>query len=150
MGGQVQERHGRSSISRHYQAAPPAGDPLTALTVDGASGESLNFWWHLRLADLVVAPPPSVTQVAQPLNHFYGVVGVEWGAVGFPALALCAANLPGDVAIGIEFQLDDGDPRRGFIRAAKQSSDNQPLAAADSTVATFAAADKYILCRRLD
>jgi hypothetical protein len=78
------------------------------------------------------------------------VVGVEWGAFGFPALALRAANLLGDVAIGIELQLDDGDPRRGFIRAAKQSSDNQPLAAADSTVATFAAAGKYILCRRLD
>jgi prepilin-type N-terminal cleavage/methylation domain-containing protein len=148
--GKSKNGTGDHRISGAYQAAPPAGDPLTALTVDGASGESLNFWWHLRLADLVVAPPPAVTQIAQPLNHFYGVVGVEWGAFGFPALALCAANLPGDVAIGIELQLDDGDPRRGFIRAAKQSSDNQPLAAADSTVATFAAADKYILCRRLD
>jgi hypothetical protein len=91
-----------------------------------------------------------VTQVAQPLNHFYGVVGVEWGALGFPGLALCAANLPGDVAIGIELRLDDGHPRRGSIRAAKQTADNQPLAASDATVTAFTAADKYILCQRLD
>jgi hypothetical protein len=148
--GKAKNGTGDRRISGAYQAAPPAGDPLTALTVDGANGESLNFWWHLRLADLVVAPPLAVTQVAQPLNQFYGVVGVEWEALGFPALAVCAANLPGDVAIGIELQLDDGDPRRGFIRAAKQTTDSQPLAAADLTVTAFSAADKYILCRRLD
>ena len=60
-----------------------AGDPLTALAVDPSGGESLNFWWHLRLADLIVAPPPAVSQVAQPLDHYYGVIGVEWGALGF-------------------------------------------------------------------
>ena len=148
--GKAKNGNGDRRISGTYEAPPPASDPLTTLIVDAASGESLNFWWHLRLAGLVVSPPPTVTPAAQPLNHFYGVVGVEWEALGFPALALCAANLPGDVAIGIELQLDDGDPRRGFIRAAKQASDNQPVAAADSTVAAFSAADKYILCRRLD
>jgi prepilin-type N-terminal cleavage/methylation domain-containing protein len=148
--GKAKNGTGDRRISGTYESPPPASDPLTTLTIDATTGESLNFWWHLRLADLVVAPPPSVTQVAQPLNHFYGVVGVEWGALGFPALAVCAANLPGDVAIGIELRLDDGNPRRGTIRAAKQTSDNQPLAASDATVTTFIAADKYILCQRLD
>lgn len=148
--GRARNGTGDRRISGTYESAPPATDPLTTLTVDATTGESLNFWWHLRLADLVVAPPPPVTQVAQPLNHFYGVVGAEWGALGFPGLAICAANLPGDVAIAIELRLDDGDPRRGFIRAAKQTADNQPLAASDATVTAFAAADKYILCRRLD
>ena len=148
--GKAKNGTGDRRISGTYESPPPAGDPLTALTVDATAGESLNFWWHLRLADLIVAPPPSVTQVAQPLNHFYGVVGVEWGALEFPALALCAANLPGDVAIGIEYRLDDGNPRRGVIHAARQAADNQPLATADATVTAYSAADRYIVCQRLD
>ena len=148
--GRAKNGTGDRRISGAYQAIPPAGDPLSTLIVSATGGESLNFWWHLRLADLVAAPPFSVTPVAQPLNDFYGVVGVEWGPLGFPGLAMCAANLPGDAAIGIESQLDDGDPRRGFIRAAKQTSENQPVAAADATVTTFVSADTYILCQRLD
>jgi hypothetical protein len=48
--------------------------------------------------------------------------------------------------------LDDGDPRRGLMRAAQQSMDNQPIAAADATITAFATGDTdaYILCRRLD
>jgi hypothetical protein len=125
---------------------------MATLTVDAASGESLNFWWHLRLAELIIAPPTPVTPVAQPLNHYSGVVGVEWAPLAFPRLAVCAANLPGEIAIGIENQLDDGSPRRGLIHAAKQSADNQPIAAADATVTAYTTADTdmYILCRRLD
>jgi len=128
------------------------GDPLTTLTVSAADGESLNFWWHLRLAELIMAPPSTVTPVAQPLNHFAGVTGVEWAPLGFPRLAICSGNLPGEVAIGIENILDDGDPRRGLIRAAKQTADNQPIVAADAAVTGYATDDSsaYILCRRLD
>lgn len=148
--GRAKNGTGDGRISGAYSTLPPAGDPLTALTVDATTGESLNFWWHLRLADLLIAPPPTVTQVAQPVNPYHGVTGVEWGALGFPALAVCTANLPGDVAIGIESQLDDGDPRRGFVRAAKQTVENQPLDAADATVTALVAADRYIVCYRLD
>jgi len=77
---------------------------------------------------------------------------VQWAPLGFPRLATCAANVPGEIAIGVENMLDDGDPRRGVLRAAKQSADNQPIAAADATITAFTAgtADAYILCRRLD
>lgn len=148
--GRARNGTGDWRISGDYAASAPTDDPLATLSVDGTGGESLNFWWHLRLADLLPTPPATVTPVAQPLNHFRGVVGVEWGVLGFPALAGCAANLPGDVAIAIENQLDDGDPRRGFIRAARQTTANQPLNAADATVTTFTASDNYILCERLD
>jgi prepilin-type N-terminal cleavage/methylation domain-containing protein len=149
---------GDGRIGGSYQAPPPAGDPMVSLVIDPASapvpgnGESLNFWWHLRLAELVIAPPPVVTPVAQPLNHFAGVVGVEWAVLGFPRLAVCTSNLPGEIAIGVESQLDDGNPRRGLIRAAKHVNDNDPIAAADATATTYATgdADMYIICRRLD
>lgn len=148
--GRAKNGTGDSRISGSYEAAPPAGDPLTALTVDGTSGESLNFWWHLRLADLVASPPSTVTQVAQPLDQYRGVFGVEWGVLGFPALTVCAANIPGDAAIGIDNRLDDGNPRQGSVRVAKQTFENQPLATADATVTAFVAADRYIVCLRLD
>ncbi|MFO1362425.1 MAG: prepilin-type N-terminal cleavage/methylation domain-containing protein [Burkholderiales bacterium] len=150
--GRSKDGTGDGRISGSYQDPPPAGNPLTALTVDAVSGESLNFWWQIRLAELVTAPPPVITPVAQPLNAFAGVVGVEWAVFGFPRLAACTANLPGEIAIGVENQLDDGDPRRGLVRAAKQNVDNEPIATADATVTAYATgdADMYILCRRLD
>lgn len=150
--GRSKDGTGDGRISGAYQDPPPAGDPLVALTVDATSGESLNFWWHLRLGGLIVAPPPVITPVAQPLNAYAGVVGVEWGVLGFPRLSVCTANLPGEIAIGVESQLDDGNPRRGLVRAAKQTVDNQPIAAADATVTAYATGDDdmYILCRRLD
>ena len=150
--GRAKDGLGNGRLSGTYAAPPPLGDPMTALTVDAADGGSLNFWWHLRLAEMVVAPPRSITPVAQPLNVYSGVLGVEWAPLGFPRLAACTANLPGDVAIGVENQLDDGQPRTGFIRAAKQNVDNEPLATANAAVTGFVDgdADFYILCRRFD
>jgi hypothetical protein len=148
--GRARNGTGDLRISGAYEAPPPAGDPLSALTVDATGGESLNFWWHLRLAGLVVAPPRSVTQVAQPLNYYFGVVGVEWGVLGFPGLTLCTSNLPGDAAIAMDLRLDDGNPRQGRVRAARQTSDNQPIGTADAAVTAFSAADRYILCQRID
>jgi prepilin-type N-terminal cleavage/methylation domain-containing protein len=143
---------GDRRISGSYQAIPPVGNPMTALTVDATSGESLNFWWHLRLAQLIVAPPPVVTPLAQPLNHYGGVIGVEWAPLGLPRLAACTANLPGDVAIGLEHQDDDGNPRGGLARAFKQAADNDPIASADASITTFSTGeiDMFIICRRLD
>lgn len=148
---------GDGRLGGSYQATP-MDDPLANLVINAASapipgdGESLNFWWHMRLAELINAPPPVVTPVAQPLNAFAGVIGVEWAVMGFPRLSVCTANLPGEIAIGIESQLDDGNPRRGLVRAAKQTIDNEPIATADASVATFATgdADMYIVCRRLE
>jgi hypothetical protein len=124
----------------------PASVPISG------DGESLNFWWHLRLAELINAPPPVVTPVAQPLNHFAGVIGVEWAVLDFPRLSVCAANLPGEVAIGVESQLDDGNPRRGLVRAARQAINNEPITTADASVMTYATGDgdMYIVCRRID
>jgi len=91
--GRSKDGTGDGRISGSYQAPPPGGDPLVTLTVDALGGESLNFWWQLRLSELVNAPPPVITPVAQPLNAYAGVVGVEWGVFGFPRLAACTANL---------------------------------------------------------
>jgi len=141
--------NGDGRLSGNYGDPPPA-DPMT-LTVDGAQGETLNYWWHLRLAELINLPPATVTMVAQPLNPFGGIVGVQQDAMGFPVLAVCQANLPGEVAIGVEAQLDELSPTRGAVRGRRQTAPNQSLA---DTVAvtdyTQGQDEQYVLCRRLD
>jgi hypothetical protein len=142
---------GDGRLSGTYRDPPPAGDPLATLVVNSGGGETLNYWWHLRLADLVDAPPGDVSIVAQPLNRFAGITGVEQDALGFPVIALCQANLPGEVAIGVDTQIDEQSPTRGVVRGRRQTAPNQPLA---DTVAIDAYTEgddsRYVLCRRLD
>lgn len=149
--GRSKDGNGDGQLSGRYMDPPPAGDPMTTLTVSAAAGETLNYWWHLRLAELIATPPPGVSIVAQPLNPFAGVIGVQQDAMGFPVAAVCQANLPAVVAIGVEGQLDELNPVRGTVRARRQTAPNQPLA---DTVAvadyTESDDDQYVLCRRLD
>jgi hypothetical protein len=142
---------GDGQLSGTYRDPPPPGNPMANLTVDVTQGETLNYWWHLRLSELVPLPPPEVTIVAQPLNPFGGVIGVEQNAMGFPIPAICQANLPGVVAIGVDSQIDELSPTRGVVRGRRQTAPNQALAA---TVAvndyTDSGDEQYVLCRRLD
>jgi hypothetical protein len=145
---------GDGRVGGSYQDTPV--NPATSLTITAPAGdgESLNFWWHLRLAQLITAPPPQITMVAQPVNYFGGVFGVQWAPLGFPRLAACMANLPADIAIGIESQLDDGFPNRGLVRAARQNPgvDNESLATANAAIAAYEGGGDamYIVCRRID
>jgi hypothetical protein len=143
--------NGDGRLSGTYRDPPPAGDPVAALVVDGAQGETLNYWWHLRLAELIPIPPPDITIVAQPLNPFVGIIGVQQDAMGFPVPAICQANLPAVVAIGVDAQLDELSPARGVVRGRRQNAPNQPLA---DTVAvtdyTEGGDEQYVLCRSLD
>jgi hypothetical protein len=142
---------GDGRLSGTYRDPPPAGDPMAILTVNATEGETLNYWWHLRLSDLIEVPPANVPIVAQPLNPFAGIIGVQQDAMGFPVLAVCQANLPAVVAIGIEGQIDEMSPERGTVRGRRQTAPNQPLA--DTVAITdYTEGDdaQYVLCRRLD
>ena len=142
---------GDGRLSGTYRDPPPAGDPMATLIVNAAEGETLNYWWHLRLAELIAVPPADVPIVAQPLNPFAGVIGVEQDAMGFPVLAVCQANLPAVVAIGVEGQLDEMSPERGSVRGRRQTAPNQLLADTVAITAYTEADDtQYVLCRRLD
>jgi hypothetical protein len=142
---------GDGRLSGTYRDPPPAGDPMATLTVDAAGGETLNYWWHLRLAELVTLPPSEVSIVAQPLNPFAGIVGVQQDAMGFPVLGICQANLPAAVAIGVEGQIDEMSPRGGVLRGRRQNGPNPALADAVAVDAyTEGEDEQYVLCRRLD
>ena len=48
LGGRAKDGTGDGVLGGACNEPPPAGDPMTALTVNAAGGETLNYWWHLR------------------------------------------------------------------------------------------------------
>lgn len=147
--GSAKNGTGDGFLSGAFQDLPPPGDPLTALTVDGTQGETLNFWWHLRLGGFVQHSPGSANPAMPPSNGFGGIVGVQQTGLGLPSLIVCMSSLPDRIAEGVESQLDDGRPLTGLVRGVMQTSNGpQALTAATPvTVYEETGALRYILCR---
>ena len=140
---------GDGFLSRAFQDLPPPGDPLTALTVDATQGETLNFWWHLRLDGFLQHTPGMTNPAMPPSNGFGGIVGVQQSGLGLPTLVVCLSSLPDRIAAGVESQLDDGLPSTGLVRGVTQTSAGpQALnSAAPVTVCEETGALRNILCR---
>jgi len=144
----AREGTGDGVLSGNYNDLPPA-NPAT-MTVDASTGESLNFWWHLRLAGFLVGPAGGPTAATPPVNAFGGVIGVQTGGAGLIGLIACSSYLPGKIAIGTETLLDDGRPDTGTLRALRETAPNQSLGAGLPVSAYVEnAATRYVLCRGL-
>jgi len=139
---------GDGLVSGTYEAAPPAPSALQTFTIDSTQGESLNYWWHLRLAEFLPRAPGSASIAAQPLNAFAGIVGVQMNGAGLAGFTVCQANLPGKIAGAVDAQLDDLRPATGQMRGVRQTVTPQPLATA-SPVTAYSEGDNsiYVLCR---
>jgi Tfp pilus assembly protein PilE len=139
---------GDGFISGTYEAAPPAASALQTFTIDASQGESLNYWWHLRLSEFVARAPGAATMATQPLNAFAGIVGVQMNGAGLAGFTLCQANLPGKIAGAVDAQLDDTRPATGWVRGLRQTVTPQPLATATPVTAFTEGDDSiYVLCR---
>jgi type II secretory pathway pseudopilin PulG len=139
---------GDGFIGGTYEAPAPAASALQTFTIDASQGESLNYWWHLRLSDFVLRPPGSASAATQPLNAFAGIVGVQMNGAGLAGVTLCQANLPGKIAGAVDAQLDDTRPATGQMRGLRQTTTPQPLATA-TPVTAYSEGDAtiYVLCR---
>lgn len=139
---------GDGFISGTYEAAPPAASALQSFVIDSSEGESLNSWWHLRLAGFVPRASGTASMAAQPLNAFAGIVGVQMNGAGLAGFTLCQANLPGKIAGAVDAQLDDLRPATGQMRGLRQTATPQPLATAIPVTAySEGDASIYVLCR---
>ncbi|MDR0674592.1 MAG: prepilin-type N-terminal cleavage/methylation domain-containing protein [Zoogloeaceae bacterium] len=112
----------------------------------GGEMESRLIWRHLRLSGLITGAGDEI-----PINAAGGLIGVQSGAFGLSGHVLCASNLPAKIAAAIDAQQDDGSPRTGSLRGARQ---NAPNAAADPNPATDAAYQDdgsliYLICKAL-
>jgi len=140
---------GDGFLSGAFEDMPPAGDPMTALTVDAGQGETLNFWWHLRMAGFVHLAPGVSNPAMPPPNGFGGIVGVQQSGLGLPSLIVCQSSLPDRVTAGVESQMDDGLPTTGQVRGVMQTSSSPQALGAATPVGAYAetGALRYILCR---
>lgn len=128
---------GDGIVSGRYDDPAPAS--AASLVVNAQQGESLNFWAHLRLAQLIGDSEGNLAK--QPRGALGGLWGVQTGAFGISGLVGCFDNLPGDVAAAVDVALDDGRADAGVVRAAK---------AADVVPSVYTDGDNYILCVAMD
>jgi hypothetical protein len=107
--------NGDRKISGRY-SDEHVGDP-SMLVVNGTRGESLAFWWHLRLAGIVPGPSSGFGAVDVPRHALGGMVGVQGSEFGGPGPVVCFDRVPVEHISFLESNLDDGRPNAGAIRA---------------------------------
>ena len=113
--------NGDRQLSGRFDAAAPAS--LAAFTVDASGGETLAFWWHMRLAGLVPGASSGPAAVAQPVNTYGGLIGVQQGAYGLAGVTICLGGLSDYMVAAIDAHLDDNRPGSGSVRTAASGSD---------------------------
>ena len=128
---------------------------------DDAAKESMLFWEHLRRAGFVSGTGP-----VNPFNAVSGKMGVQTGdgsgaspkgVLGeaakdkmFTGLIMCSANLPDKIAISVDAQMDDGDGKKGSVRAQKQAAPNPDLTSEGAGDAySEDGVSSYVVCRQM-
>ena len=129
--------------------------------IDTATAESMLFWDELRRAGFI-----SGSGTDNPFNAVSGKLGVQTGDGSgstpagvlsdggttptlFSSLMLCSANLPDKIAISVDSQMDDGDGKKGTVRAMKQSAPNPATIAAAASAYSEDGVSTYVVCRQL-
>jgi len=139
------------------------GDGVITGLYTAASGESAQFWLHLRKAGFI-----SGTGLDVPFNAASGKMGVQngdglastppgsvfasTGVAGFTGLILCSANLPDKMAISIDSQIDDGNALTGSVRAVEQGGVANPATSIGATLTANYVEDgtkSYLVCRTM-
>ncbi|HAF55301.1 MAG TPA: prepilin-type cleavage/methylation domain-containing protein [Thauera sp.] len=82
--------------------------------------ESVRFWQHVRLANLMTGSTDADDPGFLPRNALGGRIGIQRGnsVLGVPgSLVVCSDAIPGKLVRQLDIALDDGDPARGSLRA---------------------------------
>jgi len=160
---------GDDKLATRWGLVPP---PLTAGNgviegkyVDVVTAESMLFWDHLRRAGFV-----SGSGGDNPFNAVSGKMGVQTSdgsapgsatfaagvlsdgatpATVFTSLLLCSANLADKIAISVDSQMDDGDGKKGNVRAMKQAQPNPPSVAVAADAYVEDGVSTYLVCRQM-
>lgn len=143
---------GDGRVSGSYLHTPPQQG---LASVDNDRGESMNFWWHLRLAGLAYGPTQGAGAAMPPPSSVGGRMGVQSGGLGLMSPVLCTSSVPDKIAAAVDAQLDDQAPDRGEVRARDQSAGDAVTPGTGSTAAEAAASyaetgsGQYVICKAL-
>jgi prepilin-type N-terminal cleavage/methylation domain-containing protein len=132
---------GDGQLAGNYNATPPT-----------AATESMNFWWHLRLAGFVPGATALPQAVQTPTNAVGGKVGVQANAMGLGGIAMCSDGIPDKVAIAVDTQLDDQRRGTGTLRGLLHASGVPPVAAnipGPGDVYEENGSNQYVICRAI-
>lgn len=114
------------------------------------NGEHLGFWQHLRAAGFLTGNPASTGADALPRNAFGGLTGIASLTTqmsNFNSRVVCMSQVPGKSAVGIDNQLDDGQPDSGAVRATQQAGNGNT--APGAVAAAYSEDLRYSVCTTL-
>ena len=142
---------GDGAVSGKYMSTPPIDPTGAAFVVDNSQNESLNFWWHLRIAGFVAGPATGPGAASQPSNASGGILGVQVSGLDFTGLIACESNVPQKIAGAVDTQLDDQLPGSGQVRGYRQSSGNEDVMGKSPNATAYGedGAFAFVLCKRL-
>ena len=125
------------------------GDGVIAGAWNASSGQSFNFWLHIRKAGLATGSVVTSDPKYIPTNTEGGRIGVQSNPNNTIAnmsgsYAVCSDGVLGKFAKQLDTSLDDGDTATGNLMAASLVSGT----AATTAVATSSISDstKYTVC----
>jgi hypothetical protein len=134
--------------------------------IGAATVESMLFWDHLRRAGFIAGG----SGADNPFNAVNGKMGMQTSdgsapggasfkagvlsdgatpATVFTSLLLCSANLPDKIAISVDAQTDDGDGKKGNVRAAKQDSPNPTSVKTAADAYIEDGVSTFLVCRQM-
>ena len=133
----AKDGNGDHQLSGIYSDAPPTS--ASALYVNGVTGENLNYWWHLRAAELLQDGALNLASTAESAVGW--AVTVQQSANGMSGPAVCYHQISGSLAAAVDRERDDGFANAGSIRASTDPN-TTPTSNHDDT-------GTYILCASL-
>src|SRR5690242_5701185 len=107
--------NGDGVLSGHYDDPAPLN--ASAFVVDRTQGESLNIWWHLRLAGVLTGPDSEAGAATPPMHALGARMGIQQGAFGMQGPVLCFDGIAQQMAAMLDRQIDDGQSGSGSLRA---------------------------------
>jgi prepilin-type N-terminal cleavage/methylation domain-containing protein len=135
---------------------PVAGDGNgvidgTVFTAGAPTGEALNFWQHVRLANLAAGPTDPADPTYVPTNAVGGAISISSMSAGQPWILtmtgtyqICSKGILGKFVKQLDIQMDDGQTNTGSMRAVIDTQ----AAAGGTAVLTSAMDDatSYTVC----
>ncbi|PCJ40947.1 MAG: prepilin-type cleavage/methylation domain-containing protein [SAR86 cluster bacterium] len=123
---------------------------LLANTFTGlATGESGDFFQHLRAAGFIAGDPALAGALALPQNAFGGLIGITSDSMGggLTGLKICMGSVNGSAAIALDTQLDDGSGLTGRFRSTLGDANIAP--ASTVLAAAYSEDNIYTICYRM-
>jgi len=159
----------KNATPRWTGASVGDGDGIIVGKWTEATQESTYVWDHLRRAGFLTGG----SGADNPFNAVSGRMGVQTsdgtapggasfkagvlsdGAVApatptvFTSLLLCSANLPDKIALSVDAQMDDGDGKKGNVRAMTQDTPNPATVATSASAYAEDGVSTYLVCRQM-